>query len=105
MITEQIKNKLYDEYLFKLREEIQIEEFFHVDVEIKEQDSDFCLISTLYAEAGKEIWTDYDSPKEYENPCISCHAWSLTEYSDGDAYDYDDEAEIIILQAINNYRQ
>ena len=50
MIPEKIKNKLYDEYLFKLREEITYDEYFHVDIEIKSQGTVYCLVSTLYAE-------------------------------------------------------
>lgn len=105
MIPEKIKDKLYDEFLFKLREEIKYDEFFHVDIELKSQGTTYCLVSTLYAEGGKEIYTDYDQPIEYENPCISCHMWNLVALdSEMDATYYDKEAEEIILQAINNYR-
>ena len=105
MITYRIKNKLYDEYLFKLREEITYDEYFHVDIEIKSQGTIYCLVSTLYAEGGKEIWADYDQPREYENPCISCHMWNLVALdSEMDVTYHDKDAEEIICQAINNYR-
>lgn len=105
MITENIKNKLYDEFLFKLHEEICFDEHFHVDVELKTKQSVFSLVSTLYAEGGEEIYTDYDQPREWERPCISCNVWNLVELDgDGDVHYYEKEAEEIILQAINNYR-
>ena len=104
-MNEKIKDKLYEEYSWKLREEIKYDEFFHVDVEIKSKGSVFVLVSTLYAEGGEEVYTDYDQPREFKNPCISGHTWGLVELdSDMDATYYDNEAEEIILQAINNYR-
>ena len=42
-MNEKIKDKLYEEYLWKLREEIKYDEFFHVDVEIKSKGSVFCF--------------------------------------------------------------
>lgn len=104
-MDEQIKNKLYELFSWKLRDEIVYDEFFHVDVEYKKQGTEYVLVSTLYAEGGEEIWTDYDQPREFKNPCITCHTWGLVALDENaDAHYYDDEAEEIILQAINNYR-
>lgn len=104
-MDEQIKNRLYESFSWSLRENIVYDEFFHVDVELKSKGSTYFLTTTLYAEGGTELYTDYDQPREFENPCISCHFWNLVCIKeDDDPVHYDDEAEEIILMAINNYR-
>jgi len=104
-MNEQIKNKLYESYYWKLHELITYDEFFHVDVELTTNNKTYCLVSTLYAEGGSEVYTDYDQPREFNDPCIVCHAWGLVVLDDEmvPVY-YEEEAREIILQAISNYK-
>lgn len=104
-MNEQIKNKLYDLFYWELKDKIEYDKYFHVDVELVDQNKTYTLVSTLYAEGGEEIYTDYDQPREFKNPCISCSTWGLVSIDEeSDVSYYDTEAEEIILQAINNYR-
>jgi hypothetical protein len=105
-MNESIKNQLYHLFLYELRDKIVYDEYFHVDIETKIENKDYCLVSTMYAEEGNQVPTEYYQPPEFENPCISCNAWGLVVLDeDSDAIHYEEEAEEIILQAINNYRR
>jgi len=105
-MNEQLKNRIYDRFYWELRERITFDEHFHIDFEIKENNSVFEFVSTLYAEQGEPYGVfDYDMPVEYSSPCISCIFSNLVEITpEGTVVYHTTESEIIVYDAIKNYR-
>lgn len=106
MIDEQTIEKIYQEFYFKLKDEINFDDTFHIDFETKTNNSVFEFVSSFYAEIGEQYpFVDYDSPVEYKKPNIVCTLCNLVEVDeDGDVHYYTAEAEKIVQQAIENYR-
>lgn len=106
MIDEQTKEKIYQEFYFQLKSEINFDNTFHIDFETKTNNSVFEFVSSFYAEIGEEYLSfDYDSPVEYKKPNIVCTLCNLVEIDeDNDIHYHTEEAEKIIQQAIENYR-
>lgn len=103
-MNEQLKNKILDRFLWDMRENIELDDHFHVDFEIKENGSIFEFVSTLYAEQGDRLAFDYDQPQEYEKPCVSCIFCNLVEISpEGDVRYWTEESGDIVYKAIEAY--
>jgi hypothetical protein len=105
MISEQLKNKIADYLLVRIKDEIDFDDNFHIDFEIKEDGSVFEFVSTFYAEQGDRMMFDYDQPQEYERPNIVMVMCNLAEIDEeGWVHMHTDDAEQIVQQTINAYR-
>lgn len=104
MISEQLKNKISDFLLLRIKEDIDFDDNFHIDFETKENGSVFEFVSTFYAEQGDRLMFDYDQPQEYEKPNIVMVMCNLVEIDDeGSVHYHTEDAEQIVQQAINAY--
>lgn len=104
MISEQLKNKITDHLLFQIKEEINFDDNFHIDFEIKENGSVFEFVSSFFAEQGNRMAFDYDQPQEYEKPNIVCIFCNLVEIDEeGSVHYHTEDAEQIVQQAVKAY--
>ena len=72
-MNEQIKQKLSDLFEYKLKEQINFDDVFSVNVELKDGVDVWVMDADMMAETGGQYANDdYDSPPEYKVPCISC---------------------------------
>ncbi|MHB8872016.1 MAG: hypothetical protein ACYC5G_06200, partial [Candidatus Doudnabacteria bacterium] len=72
-MNEQTKQKLSDLFKYELKEQINFDDVFTVNVELKNGMDVWFIDADMMAETGGEYkHNDYDSPPEYKQPCISC---------------------------------
>lgn len=107
-MNKKIIESLFQEYLHELYKQITTDDFFHVDVTVRNAHIEYRLTSTLYAEStGEPIFYDYDSERESPKPNIITEFYSLVAFDqDGDQVGwYDNECYDIIKSAIEQYKR
>lgn len=105
-MNEQIKQKLSDLFEYKLKEQINFDDVFTVNVELKQNNVVWFVDADMLAETGGEYsHNDRDYPPEYKQPCISC-IYAMAYKLDDSMFPtyFENEAYEIIIHAIKNYK-
>lgn len=104
-MNKELKNKLFKAYYKELQRSIVLNEPFRVNVEIVDCGSIYEFYSTVLAESEQIKHYDPLLPPEYSKLCVSASdVYMCSVDEDGTIKTFDEEADEIVLMALNEIR-